>query len=1006
MNFLLRRPIAVVMAFFALFILGIVAYRSLPVTLLPNIVVPQITIQVSKSESSAREIEQSIITPIRRQLLQVAGLANIESKTRDGMGIIELRLEYGVNADLAYIEVNEKIDAIMSSLPQGTPRPKTIKANATDVPVFYLNITVNKESNGWLEDVKFIELCDIVDNVIRRRIEQLPEVAIADISGVASLNLLINPDEEKMKSFGLTRNDIETILTKNNVDVGSMSIRDGELEFAIRMSTLLHNENDVANIYVNIGDRYIQLKDICKVEIAPQKENGCILINGKKGVSIAVISKSGEAIESMIDKVSSLTKEFQDKFPDYKFEVMRNQTQLLDYTISNLEQNLLLSFILILVIGWLFLGGFKHTIVVVIALGTTIVLSFIPMYCADKTLNIISLSGLILVVGMMIDNALIVTENITQWYERGKTLREACRLGTTEMVTPLLSSSLTTVSVFIPLLFISDIALSIFGDQAFVICVGLFVSYLVGVVLLPIVYHQLFASSARNGIKETKDYLFNIMRWYETCYQLSFRNKRISIAFILLMIPIGYILFLYVGKDKMPQVDYDEVIATVEWGENVSLRENKERTESLIASLGEYVVETSASVGSQSFVVDRTNELSTSEVELYVKLASSDNVNDLQLGILDWLKSNFKNAFVKFTHPATVFERIFDTGEADVKARIVLATQNVTSFEIKQIENKIKTGVLEKATSQLSFNQSKLVVVNRRALEHYGISLYDLQNCLLRDIKGGHILELHSYSSFMPVAMASRYKDINEVIKNGCIQMSTRSVPYANLIQLYDTEDLKFITAGKEGEYLPIEFDNVDDVDELCSKIDRIVLQEGCKVSFSGAHKSSSQILKQLIAVLIISFLLMYFILCAQFESFIQPLIVLVEIPIDITFALFVLLCCGETLNLMSAIGITVSCGIIVNDSILKIDTINELRRRGIELKAAIHEAGRRRLRAIVMTSLTTIGAMLPVLFASDLGSQIQKSLAIAMISTMVLGTLVSLYIVPLIYFVVENRHK
>ncbi len=1006
MNFLLRRPIAVVMAFLALFILGIVAYMSLPISLLPKIDIPQITIQIPKADYSAREIEQTLVTPVRRQLLQVKGLSNIESKTRDGLGIIELRFDYGTNTDLAYIEVNEKIDAIMSSLPQGTVRPKTTKASATDVPAFYLNITIKDDINESMAEMKYLELCDIVDNTIRRRIEQLPEVAIADISGNSSLHLLITPDEEKMKTYGLRNDDIETILAKNNVDIGSMSIRDGELEYTIRMSTLLRNASDVSDIYVKIDGKTIQLKDICAVALVPQKATGYMLINGERGVSIAVINKSGEAVSEMRDKVDWLVGEFQNKFPDYKFEVMRNQTQLLDFTIGNLEQNLALSFVLIIGIGWLFLGNWKMTLVVVITLISAIVLSFLPMYCADKTLNIISLSGLILVVGMMIDNALIVTENISQWHKRGKALREACRIGTSEMITPLLSSSLTTMAVFIPLVFISDVASSLFGDQAFVISAGLGVSYIVGIMLLPIVYHQTFAPSSRREKKENRDYLKVIMHWYDRGYMWSMRQKWVLTICALLMVPCCYILFQLIDRDKMPLVDYEETTVALEWGENVTIEENRERTGELIASLGDYVVETSAAVGTQTFIIDRTNEQSTSETELYVRVVNSEDIDKLRHDVTEWLKKNYDKASAEYSHPATIFERLFETDEADVVARLVAKTPNTTSYEIKQIENRICDRVKESASSKIPFDKSQMIVVNRRALEQYNISLYELQHSLSQDIKNNRISELHSYSTYLPVSLAAKYEAIDDVIKRGTMQTRTCSVPYKNLIQIYASEELKEITASKEGEYIPIEFNTVKDAETLCSDIERIAQTEDWKVTFSGAFKSSGEMMKQLIVVLLISFLLMYFILCAQFESFVQPLIVLVEIPIDIAFALLVLIICGETLNLMSAIGIIVSCGIIINDSILKIDTINEFRKRGIELSEAIHEAGRRRLRAIVMTSLTTIGAMIPVLFTQDLGSQLQQPLAIAMIATMILGTLVSLYIVPLFYLVIEKRDR
>ncbi|MCF0191449.1 MAG: efflux RND transporter permease subunit [Marinilabiliaceae bacterium] len=1006
MHFLLRRPIAVFMAFLALFILGIVAYNSISISLMPKTEIPQITIQIPQSDGSAREIEQSITSQVRRQLLQVNGLASIESCTRDGLGVIEMRFDYGTNIDLAYIEVNEKIDALMTSLPVGTKRPRSVKASVTDVPAFYLNITVADAADEEMAEVKYLDLCKIVENIIRRRIEQLPEVAMADVSGTATLHLLIKPDEDKMRVYGLTVADIDNALSRNNIDFGSMTIRDGELQYNIRMATMLQNERDVADIYMRSGERIIQMKDFCNVSLSPQKESGRVIVNGRRGVSIAVINQSGEAVGAMRDKVEGLVSEFSERFPDYRFEIMRNQTQLLDYTIGNLEQNLMLSFVLILAIGWLFLGDWKSSLTILITLIVAIVLTFIPLYCADKTLNIISLSGLILVIGMMIDNSLIVTENISQWRNRGRTLRGACALGASEMITPLLSSSLTTMAVFIPLVFMSDIASSIFGDQAFVITAGLAISYIVGIILLPVVYHQIFAKASRGKKSVSRDYLRGIMGWYEKSYGWSRRHKTFLLVGALLMIPTCFLLFSIVDKEKMPRIAHDEMMVQVEWGESITIDENSKRTSELLTIAGSRVVESSAAVGTQTFVVDRSGDQTVTEADIYIRLASTEDIESVEEILREWAEQNYPKAILTCAPPSTVFERLFDTEEPDVVVRLTATRPDVTTYDIRQVERTIAERVTEPITSGISFEQSEVMLVNRRALERYGVTLSDLQRSLVQDMKGGQIAELHSYSTYMPVSISATYDNTTAVIEKGSIHTQSGDIPYHQLIQRYTSEELKTISGGKEGEYIPIEFKRVSNSELLTEQVERAIqeTEKDWRVSFTGAFKTTKQMLRQLIIVLLISFLLMYFILCAQFESFIQPLIVLSEIPIDIAFALIVLWVCGETVNLMSAIGIIVSCGIIINDSILKIDTINELRKDGYVLAEAVHEAGKRRLRAIVMTSLTTIGAMVPVLFTSDLGSQLQRPLAIAMIATMTLGTLVSLYVVPMFYQMVEQR--
>ena len=272
---------------------------------------------------------------------------------------------------------------------------------------------------------------------------------------------------------------------------------------------------------------------------------------------------------------------------------------------------------------------------------------------------------------------------------------------------------------------------------------------------------------------------------------------------------------------------------------------------------------------------------------------------------------------------------------------------------------------------------------------------------------------LHSYQQYLPISIAGEEKTVNRVLQETLVRTApddngdVNYIPIQEVIDVRPAEDLKSITAGRNGEYIPFQFYEVRDAEKLMQEVKKVTETTGTwDTAFSGSFFSNEKMINELVVILFISLLLMYFILAAQFESFLQPLLVLMEIPIDVAFALVLLWICGHTLNLMSAIGLIVTCGIVINDSILKLDAINELRKAGVPLLEAIHEAGRRRLRPIIMTSLTTIFAMVPLLFSFDLGSELQKPLSIAMIGTMVIGTLVSLFIIPLLYWFIYRKKQ
>jgi multidrug efflux pump subunit AcrB len=305
------------------------------------------------------------------------------------------------------------------------------------------------------------------------------------------------------------------------------------------------------------------------------------------------------------------------------------------------------------------------------------------------------------------------------------------------------------------------------------------------------------------------------------------------------------------------------------------------------------------------------------------------------------------------------------------------------------------------------------LVVDRERLLLYNVAYNELTQVLRTAFKENKVSTLRSYQQYLPIGIAGEERSIGDILNTTLVQTqpdekgNVNHVPVSSLVKVVHSEDLKAITAGKNGEYIPVSFFEVVDAPKLMEGIKDVIHEtDGWEVDFSGSFFSNKKMIGELTVILFVAILLMYFILCAQFESFLQPLIVLVEIPIDIAFALTSLWLFGHTLNLMSAIGIIVTCGIVVNDSILKLDSINELRKAGTPLMEAIHTAGVRRLRPIIMTSLTTIMAMVPLLFASDMGSELQKPLAIAMIGSMLLGTLVSLFIIPLIYWFIYRKHE
>jgi multidrug efflux pump subunit AcrB len=1051
-KFLIQRPVAVCMAFTVFTILGIITYFNVPVSLLPNIPIPEITVQVSGKNKSARELENTVVTPIRQQLLQIGKLRDIRTETRDESAIIRLSFEYGANTDLSFIEVNEKIDAAMNYIPRDIERPRVIKASATDIPVFTLNLTLKNLSPdpspqgrgdgsntpllwrgaGGEAEEAFLDLSELSETVIKRQIEQLPQVAMVDMTGMMNKEVVIKPDNNLLAIAGISLSDIEAALTNNNIEPGSMIVRDGYYEYNIKFSSVLRTLDDIRNIYIRKNDKIFQLKDFAGVNMMPEKEKGVALYNGKRAIMLAVIKQADENMTNMQNAMNKVIGQLKEDYPDIDFDTSQNQTTLLDYTISNLQQNLLSAFLFVWLISALFMGDFKSPLIVGINMSVALIVSLMFFYLFHISMNIVSLTGLILALGLMIDSSIIVTDNIGQHRQRGLSLDDACVKGVNEVIAPILSSSFTHIAAFVPLIFLSGIAGAIFFDQAFAITIGLLVSFFTGIILLPVSYKLAFSKYRKrhceDGAQSNPSHFFSkllhfarndgtpkpsyLEKMYDAGTHWVFSHKTLTIILTIGILPLAWLFFFLIPKEKMPDISQNEIIVNVDWNENIHLDENRNRTEALLSSLDKQTIEHSALIGGQQYLLNREREQTSSECNIYLKTPEKKDIPEIKKSVTNYFSSHYPDAVFSFSPPNTIFDRIFTSGDPDLTVEYYAKNRMVAPdiSMVRALEDSLKNVTGENPVSVPFLKQLNLQI-DREKLLLYNVSYDDVYQALKTGFQDNEFSLLRSYQQYLPIVLIGQDQQVKDVIAQTLVPSRDKTtgeinkVPISNFITITPVEDLKTIVAGKNGEYIPVSFYNTNQPEKIIREAKQQVNKENkWDIDFSGTFFSNMKMFRELFVIMIISILLMYFILTAQFESFLQPLIVLLEIPIDLIAALGLLLALGHSLNLMSAIGLVVSCGIIINDSILKVDVMNQLRKSGLPVMEAIHEAGRRRLKAIVMTNLTAIVCMAPLMFSSNMGSEMEKPLAIATIGGMIIGTPVSLFVVPLVYWWIYRK--
>lgn len=1003
---IILRPIATTMCALVLIILGVVASGLLPISLLPEIDIPQITIKLNVPNVSSRELNNTVIETLRRSLIQTPHLKKIEAIAKDGSASILMQFEYGTDISYTFIDVNERIDKTMSSLPKSIDRPVVVKASATDLPAFFLNISLKDSTDS---QTKIIELSEFSSTIVAKRLEQLDEVAFVDISGRQAKQLIIKPDVEKLRSLKINTSRLEQAINESNVNFGNLTIKDGQSQYNVRFNSVLQDQNDIENISLNINGRLYLMSELVTVEQEPQPRTELIRSDGREAISMAIIKQSDARMDDLQEAVSKLNNIMMRDYPDVLFEVTRDQTALLDYSIGNLKDSLILGGLLAALVIFLFMQDFKTPFMVLITIPLSLLLSLLLFWLFGISLNVVSLSGLVLGLGMIVDNSIIVIDNISGRWDRGDSLFDAVTKGTSEVFAPLLSSVMTTCSIFLPLIFLSGIAGEMFYDQAMAVTIGLCSSLVVAMFIIP-VYYYLFYKGHTTRVQNKFLIKYGVPEMtepYEKSLKWCFRHQFIFWSIVFIVTISAFFSINELEKRSLPYVEKDDILLSINWNEPLTIKENDKRINLILKSIKSDVKHYTSMIGRHSYSLSHTDETTMEEAQVYIKATNQQEVEGVIVEVKEFIDTHYPNAIFTSKEAGNLFDAVFSSAKHPLIAHIrSVDGETVRPERLTPLLNSIS---LEFNIESVAWQEYMSLHLNSTLLSLYNVSRQSVYNELRSAMNQNDILTLNTSAISVPVIIGEDASTLGDIIETQTVlSADSVDVPLSLLITESANRDLSSIISGKEGNYYPLALDiSSDQVPNAISTIETIVNDNGdFDVSFSGEWFESRDMIKELMVIFCISLLMLYFILASQFESFVQPFIILSEIVVDISGALLFLWICGESLNLMSMIGLIVMSGIVINDGILKVDTFNRLRKSGMSTLRAIISGGERRLKPIIMTSLTTVIAILPLLFMSGMGADLQRSLSITIMGGMIVGTIFSIYALPLMYYYIYKNRK
>ncbi len=1000
LNFLIDRPIAVGMSFLALLLIGLAAAMRIPVGLLPEVDIPRALVQVRQPGASARELEDAVVRPLRNQLQQLRHLKDIQSRTRNSAAVIELDFDFGTDADLAFIEANEKIDQLLPLLPRDLERPRILKATQTDLPVFYLSVVTKKAGT-----VDPLELSELALTAIKRRIEQLPQVAFADASGYAEPSIAVWPKTDVMQSLGLDEGKLAQVFRENNQQLGNFLLRDGAYEYNLRMASQLRSPSEIAAVSIRVGRRSLTVGDLADVSLEAQPIRGHYLFNGQEAIIFSIRKQADASLFDLRTDFAKLMKELGNDYSLLDFHLSLDQTELLDVSISNLQDNLWYGLLAVLLVTWLFYRSWRATLWVGLTVPLALTTSLAALSMLGLTINIISLAGLILGLGMMIDNDIVVMENIGLKRRQGMPRREACVQGANEILPPMVSSTLTTCAVFVPMVFMSGLSGALFFDQAVSITVALGCSVFIAWLLLPVLMNTgTERPSAINKAASKWTLLFT--RSVDWCL----RRKGL-VAMLAIMLMAGSFWWLSnAPKSLFPPITRDTLTVKIDWNEPLALEESHGRIAAFLLFFKNDFSETIALLGEWQFLLE-TEEQSSNEATVFIR--TKIPLEETSKKLLVYFKDKHPNAVIAAEPAKTLFDQVFGGNQPPLSLHLQSADQHAapTMEAAKPVLDYLtQQGFTYNAPPQ---QQQVVLELDKEAALRYNVQptqLYERLRTLLNRNNIGHV---QSGGKFIPVGIGAGAGQFATMLETAQVRSeSGQLLPLSTFVKQRMEVAPKTILAGRGGEALVV--DLYGRAGQTRGKDWQAVQQNiraaapqwpGLTVGFSGQYFEDMSAVKELWFVFSVSLALLFLILAAQFESLSLPLLVLVAVPVSMSGAVALLWLGGQSVNAMTVIGLIVMSGVVVNDAILKVDIINNLSKE-MPLLDAIHEGGRMRLRSILITSLPTVVTLAPVFFTEGLGAELQRPLALAVIGGLAVGTLASLYLTPVLYILFSRKKK
>jgi hydrophobic/amphiphilic exporter-1 (mainly G- bacteria), HAE1 family len=1043
-DFSISRRVTVAMIMVAITAFGMVGFSRLAVNLLPDITYPTITIRTEYPGTAPAEVERLISEPIEGLVGVVSNVVRVSSVSRPGASDVIVEFGWGTDMDFASLDVREKLDLIQ--LPQDAGKPILLRFDPSLDPILRIAIYGGNS---------LMELRRVAEDRIRLDFESLEGVAAVRVEGGLEEEIHVEVETLRLASLGIPVNQVTQRLGAENVNLTGGLLKDGEAEFLVRTLNEFTNIEDMADIVIaQVEGAAVKLSDVGRVTRGYVERDVVTRINGREGVEIAVFKEGDANTVSVSATVRERLEEFQTRFGDLlgdaQVEIVVDQATFIKQSVEEVLSTALIGGVLAIVILFLFLRDLKSTTIIGLSIPISVIATFFLMFTSDVSLNIMSLGGLALGIGMLVDSSIVVLENVQRYRDEGASPVDAARQGSGEVGQAVIAATMTTICVFVPIVFVEGVAGQLFRDQALTVTYSLVASLIVALMLIPMLssltMRPLTAEEGDRPDGVTIRGPAFVMRLTGSVFGALGRLLSLLLTPLYWLFDLGYgivsavyprglawclgnrtvallgfaalsVLVLYQGRhlgvELIPEMSQGEFLVDLEWPAGTPLEATTEHVSRLDQQIKDLpgVLTTFSQIGASGQTGGFADEKKENLAQMFVRLSAGAKRPEEEVAMegARQLLADEPDLDFKFSRPS------YFSFRTPVEIEITGYNLETLSAIAANITGQMRTiaGLVDVKSSAEGGQPEIQVVFERNRVAELGTTIQAIGALLRNQLQGDVSTELIRQDRHIDVRVRAVEEERSSVEDLRRMVISPPSYPtpvsldaVADIaivegpaeIRRLDQERVVVITANLSGRDLG------SAVADIRVITDDIPLPDGFDIVIGGQNEEMERSFDSMKFAMLLAVFLVYLVMASQFESLLQPLVIMFTIPLGMVGSVLALLLLDETVSVVVLIGLIMLAGIVVNNAIVLVDYINTLRRRdGMTKMQAVTEAGRLRLRPILMTTSTTVLALLPMALGLGQGAEIRAPMAITVIGGLLLSTLLTLVVIPMVYTVLER---